>query len=129
MPHFPTPSEEFIHELEGQSRRKKYIDWTLLAACVIAVLIGAYLLFAGATSVSCTGQQTIMVRAGDTLNGLMVDHINGIMDDSVSSEEVRYLIEIEEPELKNTIYPGDLITLPQSCTGDGITSSWKRNGS
>ncbi len=124
-----TGERDFLYESKTQLRRERRIERWLIISCIVAVLVGAFLLLAASNAVSCTGQQTVKVHTGDTLNTLMLSNIEGIMDDSVSFEQVRYLITEEQPKLDGTIYPGDVVQLPTSCRSAGFTSGWEKSRS
>lgn len=121
-----TGERDFVRESRVQLRRELHIERWLIISCIVAVLVGALLLLMASNAVTCTGQQTVKIYTGDTLNTLMLSNIRGVMDDSVSFEQVRYLITEEQPKLNGTIYPGDEIDLPTSCRSAGFTSGWDR---
>jgi hypothetical protein len=121
-----TGERDFLYESKTQLRRERRIERWLIISCIAAMFIGALLLMVASNAVSCTGQQTVKVHVGDTVNTLMLSNIEGIMDDSVPFERVRYLITEEQPKLNGTIYPGDEVQLPTSCRSAGFTSGWDR---
>lgn len=124
-----TSERDFVRESRIQLHREKRIERWLIISCIAAMFIGALLLMVASNAVSCTGQQTVKVHVGDTVNTLMLSNIEGIMDDSVPFERVRYLITEEQPKLNGTIYPGDKVQLPTSCRSAGFTSNWEKSQS
>ncbi|QQS26782.1 hypothetical protein IPM44_03620 [bacterium] len=124
-----TGERDFVRESKVQLRRERRIERWLIISCIVAMAIGALLLLAASNAVSCTGQQTVKVYTGDTLNTLILGNVEGAMDDSVSFEQVRYLITEEQPKLNGTIYHGDAVQLPTSCRSAGFTSGWEKSRS